>query len=328
MVAWTMVPCDKKVAPQARDMAGFKEALATVQAHLSSSKYAHKERVDLAALAVHSGNKYTQVEMIPDTEFAALRDLQGTFPLVLLPPGTADASVVGSDAVVIFYDLHGGVKGLPFNERASMICTACGLKRQVRGDCFLGRLIHAPPSEQIELGAEVAPQMIVERDWLEAAQRHNAAGGEPCQLQGLLAGRLSEARRQKVAAAVAGATSLSVSPSSVSTVETVAVETTATAEGNLSAAAQPSAAASAGAAGQLSWEDGQDEVTVRVDLPAGIHTHVHARARPHTHARPQPTHKLPNHTKANSAASSVVAQPLRHPFSLALSDATYCAIAP
>jgi hypothetical protein len=171
MVVWTMVPCDKKVPPQPKEMPSVDQALLAIQTHLAASKYAHKERVDLEALAAHTGTTYTQVELIPDAEYAKLRELQGVAPLVLLRPDANGASVVGSDAVAIFYDVNGGVKGLPFNERASMICAACGLKRVLRGDCFVGRLAHSPPAEEIALGAEVAPQLLTERSWLEAAQR-------------------------------------------------------------------------------------------------------------------------------------------------------------
>jgi len=273
MVAWTMVPCDKSVPPQPKDLANLDEALRHVQAHMNASKFAHKERVDLAALAAHSGNKYVQVEMIPDSEFAKLRELQGTAALVLLPPDPNGKSVVGTDAVVFFYDAHGGVKGLPFNERASMICAACGTKRQVRGDCFVGRLAYSPSTDRIELGAEVAPQMITERDWLEAAQKYHASATEPGKLQCLLSARLADERRQKVAAAVAGATaaaSVAASPAAEEGAPTAtgSAVTVPTTDAAAVGAGEPVAQVAEGA-GQMSWEDGQNEVTISIDLPAG-----------------------------------------------------------
>ena len=65
---------------------GLKLALTTVAAHLKQrSATAHKERVDLAALQAHSGERYVQVEAVPNKLYSRLRELHGVRPLVLLP---------------------------------------------------------------------------------------------------------------------------------------------------------------------------------------------------------------------------------------------------
>ena len=61
MVAWTMLPCDKAVPPQPRDLTSVDDALNQVRLHFAAGRYALKDRVDLAALAAHSGTKYTQL---------------------------------------------------------------------------------------------------------------------------------------------------------------------------------------------------------------------------------------------------------------------------
>ena len=104
----------------------MESALAAVDKHFEErSATAHKERVDLMALKKHTGELYAQVESIPADVYARVRKLQGTAPLVLLPPNSAGE--VGPEAVVMFTDAHGAVKGLPNNPRATMLLKACGM---------------------------------------------------------------------------------------------------------------------------------------------------------------------------------------------------------
>jgi len=204
---------------------------------------------------------------VPDSLWQSMRQLQGVTPLVLLPSGTA---VANGDAVVCFVDQHGGIKGLPVNKRASMVLKACGLTGEVRGECFVGRVLSTGETSPSEL----APAFLVERDWLEAAQAANR-GRTPDQAQPLeekLRQRLEQMRRAQVAASVASASqpppSQQSAPASgappktkespVGTAEAVAAE---------SVAAAAPAAEAVGGCGEMSWTDGGDEVQVTVRVP-------------------------------------------------------------
>ncbi|KAL3932955.1 MAG: hypothetical protein SGPRY_000492 [Prymnesium sp.] len=274
MVVWTMLPCDKASPPEAREMAGVEQALAAVQSHLAPSRYALKDRVDLAALSAHSGNQYAQVEVIPDVEFERLRQLKGVMPIVLLPAGAGTASVVGTDAVVAFQDMHGSLKGLPFNERATLLCKAAGMTRVLRGDVFIGRLTHAESSGSVGLGEEVAPQFVTERSWLEAAQTYHKSAHKGCVLQDLLETKLKDVLREHVTASVK-ASSAKESGKAKTATESVSAQQTpslATSESPAEAAAQEISAS-----GIMSWKDGQNEVTVRFEKLPGVTKAKHVR---------------------------------------------------
>ena len=291
MVAWTMLPCDKGLPPKPLDMPSVDGALAHITSHLGTGRYALKDRVDLAALAAHSGNKYTQHEMIPDGEFAQLRELSGVTPLVLLPPGAGTASVVGTDGVVAFYDKHGDLKGLPPNERCTFLAKAAGFNMTLRGDVFIGRLAHAAPSDQVSLGAEVAPQLIMERSWLEAAQAYQKSGAGACALQGVLEASLVQVRRAQVAAAVQAKAASALpqapsapkagsdAPAAPAIAPAVAPPKDAPTPGAAAPTSAPAEAAGADAADfAMTWEDATNEVTVRVaNLPGGTKA-KHVRA--------------------------------------------------
>lgn len=132
---------------------------------------AHKDRVDLDKVNTHLNTSHRQTLALPDADYAVLRQLRSVRPLLLLPLDRGKGTVVGSDAVVMLTDEHSALKGLPANKTATMVAAACGLKTEsLSGDCFVLRLKRADGSDHLERGAECAPQMLVERDWLEAAQ--------------------------------------------------------------------------------------------------------------------------------------------------------------
>ncbi|EOD31340.1 hypothetical protein EMIHUDRAFT_468238 [Emiliania huxleyi CCMP1516] len=284
MVVWTLLPCDKSNPPQPREVASLGEARAAVDEHLGASKFASKERCDLAAVEAHTGTSYAQALTVPDDVYAALKALNGAAALVLLPPNSTGL-VVGSDSVVLMYDRHGGLKGLPPNERASLLTQAAGQPRAVRGDCFVGRLAYGPPAAgQLRLGGEAAPQLLTERGWLEAAQAAAkaaakaaptaaptaaAAGGSKrgSSFGAAVEAWLAEGRREKVAAAVSAAAP--PPPPCAQRLLDGAAAAGEAAAGGAAAGGAAAGEAAAGGGGELSWEDGGEEVTVRVTLPAG-----------------------------------------------------------
>lgn len=302
---FTTLPFEGLPAPRA--FSSIDEALTTIAAHLRQrSSAAHKERIDLTALHAHTGERFAQHVLIPDELHARLRELHGVVPVVLLPPGAGGSSVAGADAVVLFMDAHASLKGLPPNKRATMLLSACGLsaRGEVCGDCFIGRLRHdlsAPAEKQLAFGGEFAPQMIVERDWLEAAQAvHKAATGSPTPLESTLAARFAGMRRREVVAATTGAAgtgaaATAASPSSASPAAPAqgAVTTPTPPPPPPTAAAADSAskvatgteggavktvagADSIGGGDTLSWADEGKEVSVRIRVPAGTKAkHVH-----------------------------------------------------
>ncbi len=183
------------------------EALAAISAHLRQrSASAHKERVDLAALQAHSGQRFAQHILIPDELHASLRGLHGVTPLVMLPEGAGSATPAGGDAIVLFFDSYGALKGLPPNKPATMLLNACGLgaRAPACGDCFFVRM-RSEASGALSLGGEAAPQLVAQRDWLEAAQAANKSAAGPAALEQLLMARLAEVRRSEVAASVSQA---------------------------------------------------------------------------------------------------------------------------
>ena len=184
MVVWTVLPADKASAPEKLEPeAGTLDAvLVAIAAHLSAGRLMSKERVNLEALQEHCGSFYAQTLAVPEPLFESLREVYGIVPFVLLPP------LDGDDAVVLLADWHGALKGLPPNERANMLCQAAGTPYKVRGDVFLGRV-------RVEAGVPVPgdnllPAMIMEREWLEAAQSAHkvGAGNEEGQQLGSLLG--------------------------------------------------------------------------------------------------------------------------------------------
>lgn len=262
---WTCLPIDG--APIPRNVASMDEGLRMVSSHLvQRSSAAHKERVDLAALQAHTGSRYAQVETVPDSLWQSMRQLQGVTPLVLLPSGTA---VANGDAVVCFVDQHGGIKGLPVNKRASMVLKACGLTGEVRGECFVGRVLSTGETSPSEL----APAFLVERDWLEAAQAANRSRtpGEAQNLEEKLRQRLEQMRRAQVAESVAKALPSQQSVPASETPPKATASPTGPAEAVAAeavAVAAPAADAVDGCA-EMSWNDGGDEVQVTVRVPPG-----------------------------------------------------------
>lgn len=251
-VMWTLLPVEG--SPAGRLVPNIESALAAVTSHMQAkSATAHRERVDLAALHKHTGELYAQVESIPADVYSRVRNLQGVAPIVLLPPvsggpAAARASAVGNDAVVMFADAHGSLKGLPKNQRATMVLKACGMERigEVRGDVFFGRLSPAASSASgIALGPELAPPFIMMREWLEAGQAANKAGTNAHSeaFQKTIVDALAAIKRQQIANAVAatGAAPAAASPGASS--GAAAAKTTAAAT-----AAATTAAATAGVA--------------------------------------------------------------------------------
>ena len=147
---WLLLPVEGPPVPKTYDVgdAGLDMALTAVAKHLrDSSAAAHRERIDLAALHAHTGERYAQVEIVPNELCARLRELHGVKPMVLLPPNANGGSTTaGKDAVVLFADPYGPIKGLPANKKATMLLSACGVKEELRGECFIARLRPASAS--------------------------------------------------------------------------------------------------------------------------------------------------------------------------------------
>lgn len=310
MTIWTCLPADKSKPPVPRDFGSLNAALAGVASSLQdSSKAGSKDRIDLDALKVHTGETYVQHVLIPDALHETLRTLHGVTPLVLLPSGAGGDSVAGSDAIVLLRDTHASTKGLPANMRATMVLNACGLKqeKELRGDCFIGRL-SVDTDGALALGAECAPPMLAQRDWLERAQAaHKASGGAPPELEQALATLLAESRKRAVRATLnaqaadaagagpAAAKVAMAAATAAAKAEAATAAKTEAAKAKAEAAGLPTnayldasdgmggdvapcessreeartAAASSGAVGELAWEDGHDDVTVRVRVPEG-----------------------------------------------------------
>lgn len=207
---WLHLPPDKALQPRPVRLTGAAAAMewAIAEVH-GGKKRASKDRVDLAALAAHCGTSYVQTETVPKALFESVRETQANVvALVLLPPGAGASSVAGGDAVVLFYDATGPLKGLPPNGRADMLAAASGLAgRKFYGEAVLARLVHG--TESLSLGGETSGQFMVERDWLEAAQAANKAAGAAANATSafaeLLTTSLAEGRKRAIAAAIAAA---------------------------------------------------------------------------------------------------------------------------
>jgi hypothetical protein len=241
---FTLLPFEG--TPEGRYLSSADEALTTVAKHLRDrSVVANKERVDLVALHKHSGEKYTQVEAIPDAVYAKLKALHGVATTLMLPPDADN----GVEAVVLFSDAHAALKGLPVNKVASMLLKASGLEGDARGDCFLGKLVQGSEGALVAIGSECAPQFVSQRDWLEAAQK--ARSGEkksgPHAFDRALRDWVQAMRKKEIASAVGAATA---------------------APGATEAAGQAGAADSSGAiASEVAFKDAQGEVVVTVNVP-------------------------------------------------------------
>lgn len=276
---FTLLPFEGNPVP--RTFETVKEALDTIGKHLRQrSSTAHKERVDLVALHTHTGQRFAQHVLIPDDLHASLRELHGVAPLVLLPPTKGGTSVVGDEAVVLFSDAHAQLKGLPPNKRGTMLLNACGLSARggVYGDCFVGRL-RADSQQQLALGSEAAPQLLVERSWLEAAQAaQKALGAARPPLESAITAQLAEMRRNEVAAnvaaAAAGGTAVPTPPPPPPATNEAVVPTATkpTAESVAATGAGGNSVGESGTdggAGKLEWLDSGDEVVVTITVPAG-----------------------------------------------------------
>ena len=292
-MVWTLIPCDKAKPPLPRKTASFTGALEQVKCTLleSARRYACKDRLDLPALTEHSGSSFSSTVLVPESLFASLREVEDRVkPLVLLPPGVGEALVANADAVVFFYDSRGKLKGLPTNERATLPCKACSLSppADIRGDAYIGRVriarwdSHA--GAELALGGEANAQFMVERSWLEAAQRHRregeaaAADRSAADIEATLAKALErvaipEPTKPVKAAASTTAASARVAPAG-------AVAAPLAAAGTLTAATSDGGCASdcwgvestcvdAGCmdAGSVSWENGNAEVSVTITVP-------------------------------------------------------------
>lgn len=170
MPSWTLLPFDEAGgAPTAVAATTLDGVLGAVAAHLRASRGAAKERVNLDALAEHCGQSYDGRSIeISDESFAGLREQLGLVAFVLRAPNGGD------DAVILLADYDGALKGLPPNERANVICGACGLPYKVRGDVFIGRVTLGATG--LELGADAAPGMAMGPGWAEAVKDANLAG--------------------------------------------------------------------------------------------------------------------------------------------------------
>ena len=266
---------------------GVGEALAAISAHLRQrSAVAHKERVDLAALHAHSGQRFAQHVLIPDELHATLRGLHGVAPLVLLPEGAGSATPVGIDAIVLFFDTYGPLKGLPPNKLATMLLNACGLSARATpcGDCFFVRL-RTGTSGAPALGGEAAPQLVAQRDWLEAAQAAIKCAEGPSALEQILTARLAEIHRSEVAASASPAAAPPKPATTAASAEAPAGPAPTppppaptepgVASGNIATEDGSDGMAAGACTDVLTWVDGdkasgqQTTLTVSIRVPAG-----------------------------------------------------------
>jgi hypothetical protein len=244
MLSFTRISPERHVEPSAERAGSLGEALATISAEFALSRFASKERVDLAALAAAGSSSgastlYAQAELIPDDVFAAARAKHAVCAHVLVP---------GAQAVVALYDAHGPIKGLPPNERATRLAAASGAPPcDLRGSVFVVRLavLRGGASEGTSAaatGADFVPAELAARETLEAAQAANAAFAAQSDVS-------LEAMQAAVQAAVASMLQ-------------------AAADGASAPAARAPEAAAAPVAERLSWKDAGAEVIVTVAVPA------------------------------------------------------------
>ena len=157
-------------APEPKEKETLKKAMQCILEHLHEkhTAAAHKDRVDLDQLNQRYKSNYLQTIALPDALYAEIKTLLQLEPIILLPPNQEKLTVARADAVLLLVDGNAELKGLPSNKTATMLAAACGLKRIMHGDCFVMRI--RKNGTNLALGGECPPQMLAERDWLEAAQ--------------------------------------------------------------------------------------------------------------------------------------------------------------
>eukprot|EP01052_Picozoa_sp_SAG31_P034284 SAG31_NODE_3985_length_3685_cov_2.692694_4_plen_331_part_00 len=254
------MPADMGAAPVVvRPVQSVDHGLRQVAAYLvaNKGKHASKDRMDLNALARHTGKSYAQTLTVPDAVFADIRDTAlGCSCHVLSPPDNQTG-----EAVVMLADSHGALKGLPENKRASMLGPACGLAgaeaaaelAAVRGDAFVFRVRLTASkfsSEALGLGADARPDVLVgDRAWMEAAQAANKAVGSTEQVA--VVSKIKALVEASTAAALAEVFGQVGSPNTNDAASAAASAATSSAEG----------------LGKMSWVDGDGEVVVKVRVP-------------------------------------------------------------
>lgn len=164
---YAFISPERHVDAAAVRAASVDDALRAVDAALAQSRFAAKERADLAALASATGESYAQPELVPDALFERVRREHALAALVLSPGGGWALSVV------LLYDGKGAPKGLPDNERATRLTAACGVPAKVRGPCYVARLRLGVDGEVV--AGDFAPAEIVSREFLEQAMRANSS---------------------------------------------------------------------------------------------------------------------------------------------------------
>lgn len=288
---WTLLPCNSGDRPSAREMGiTLDAALEKVNAHLKACPFTSKDRIDLEALEKHCGRRYAQPETVPAEIWSSLRAMHGIDCVVLLPPDSADSgrTSVGSDGIICLSDSFAALKGLPVNTCAKALLTACGRTREIQGDVFVGRVaaewgkdntlrgsmggetppqvrtlfhrtcppLYIPFATHPSAPSFLALQLLVERDWLEKAQRYSSSAAlekapGASAFESMLLSHLQLIRQQDIAAAIAEA------------------KAKAAREGGGPTTGGPSEEALHGAgAGTLSWTDGKTDITVTVLVPA------------------------------------------------------------
>ncbi|KAJ1461810.1 hypothetical protein M885DRAFT_506942 [Pelagophyceae sp. CCMP2097] len=169
--------------------------------------------------------------------FSALLDAAALTPLVLLPPKLGGGTVVGEDAVVLFFNPE-APRGKP-NRRASLFASAAGAVADVYGDAVVGRF--RLDGAETSLGGEAAPALLTQRCWLEKAQANAGDGaGTAAALAALLQFRLAVG---------------------------LAAKATARAAAQGGAMRDDGAPAAVGEA--YTWQDNRTDVDVTVPLPPG-----------------------------------------------------------
>ena len=73
------IPPDKSTPPRPVNVSHVADALEWAANELhEGKKRASKDRVDLAALAAHSGTSYAQVELVPESLFSTVREARAS----------------------------------------------------------------------------------------------------------------------------------------------------------------------------------------------------------------------------------------------------------
>lgn len=269
-------------APKPVDFESLDELLVAASANFRQrSTAAHKERVSLAALKAHCGQEFSQHVLIPDELHASLRALHGVSPIVLLPPSSSSDNLVKGDAIVLFTDTYGSLKGLPPNKPATMLLNACGLgaRAPASGECYFTRIRMGSDGEHA-LGGEAAPQMIANREWLELAQKMNQSGCV-CTMQTQLEAKVAELRRRDVETSLRNANSPATATPNEPTRPSPPPPAPAQVQGQSSSGPNPDVPDMASNNSdqvtwdRLSWLDGdkisgsESTLTVSVRVPAG-----------------------------------------------------------